>query len=319
VASNGILSGTPTGTDAGLNSFTVSASDGEATPVEATLDITVTSAPLPPAGDLLVAWDDWVTLSAPDDSLTGFTGSVVSTRLNQGVGSTDGTYGADLSGATETVDGALSPRSSAPYTTITITNNTGQSYSIDSLHFDFVQRLNSATTITVNYLSGGLAPASTQIATSTFGSVSSNTNRNFDLDLSSPLSDIVLDDGESATFEIALTGFSNTNPSFIDNLASQGSPVVEEVAPLISAFTYDPLTGNSVVSIKGRANTAYKLVEAADLDFSNPDQDPVPLISSSVGTLDGNTVLTTAGGDATVELNLGTGKDATFIRGEEVP
>ena len=138
------------------------------------------------------------------------------------------------------------------------------------------------------------------------------------MDLSPALSDIVLDDGESATFEIALTGFSNANSSFIDNLAIQGSPV-EEVAPLISAFTYDPLTGTSVMSIKGRANTAYKLVEADDLDFSNPDQDPIPLTSSSVGTLDGNVVITTPEGDATVELNLGTEKDATFIRGEEVP
>ena len=318
VSSNGELSGSPSNGDVGGNSFTVSANDGITAPVEVTLNITVTSAQLPPTGGLLVAWDDWVTLTVPDDSLAGFTGSVVSTRLNQAFGSTDGTYGADLSGATVAVDGALLPRSSAPDTTITITNNTGQSYSIDSLHFDFVQRLNSAKTVTVNYIGGGLAPASTQIATSTFDSATSDTNRNFDLDLSPALSDIVLDDGESATFEIALTGFSNANSSFIDNLAIQGSPV-EEVAPLISAFTYDPLTGTSVMSIKGRANTAYKLVEADDLDFSNPDQDPIPLTSSSVGTLDGNVVITTPEGDATVELNLGTEKDATFIRGEEVP
>ncbi|MFT5906195.1 MAG: hypothetical protein ACI9E1_001801 [Cryomorphaceae bacterium] len=80
-----------------------------------------------------------------------------------------------------------------------------------------------------------------------------------------------------------------------------------------------PTYGNTVVGIKGKANTAYKIVEANDLDFSNPDRDPVPLIGSCVGTLNGNTVTTTAAGEATVELNLGTSKKAVFIRGEVVP
>ncbi|MGB0743350.1 MAG: putative Ig domain-containing protein, partial [Opitutales bacterium] len=43
VASDGTLSGTPTGSDIGLNSFTVSASDGIATAVQATLDISVSA------------------------------------------------------------------------------------------------------------------------------------------------------------------------------------------------------------------------------------------------------------------------------------
>ncbi|PXA04648.1 hypothetical protein DDZ13_05605 [Coraliomargarita sinensis] len=47
VATDGTLSGTPANTDVGANSFTVSVSDGIATPVEATLNITVNAA----AGD----------------------------------------------------------------------------------------------------------------------------------------------------------------------------------------------------------------------------------------------------------------------------
>jgi len=49
VASDGTLSGTPGNGDLGANSFTVSASDGKASPVEATLNITVFNLNIPPA------------------------------------------------------------------------------------------------------------------------------------------------------------------------------------------------------------------------------------------------------------------------------
>ena len=92
-------------------------------------------------------------------------------------------------------------------------------------------------------------------------------------------------------------------------------------APLVnltlSSFTYDPITGDAEVSISGAANTKYKLVEAADLDFSAPDRDPVPLTSATIGTLNGNEITTNSSGKATVQFNLGTGAPTTFIRGEE--
>ncbi len=84
----------------------------------------------------------------------------------------------------------------------------------------------------------------------------------------------------------------------------------------LSGFTYDPVTGDSEVTIEAAANTEYKLVEAADLDFASPDQDPVPLTGASVGTLNGNNVTTDGSGKATVQFNLGTEKSATFIRAE---
>ena len=87
------------------------------------------------------------------------------------------------------------------------------------------------------------------------------------------------------------------------------------VTPLLTGFTYAVATGACEVSIEGAANTAYKLVEAADLDFSSPDQDPVPLDAATVGTLAGDVVTTDGDGNATVEFEL-TG-DATFIRAEE--
>jgi hypothetical protein len=87
----------------------------------------------------------------------------------------------------------------------------------------------------------------------------------------------------------------------------------------LSGFSYDPQTGDSEVSIKGEPITAYTLAEADDLDFGNPDQNPVPLTGATVGTLSGDQVTTDGNGDATVQFNLGTAKPATFIRAENAP
>jgi len=85
----------------------------------------------------------------------------------------------------------------------------------------------------------------------------------------------------------------------------------------ITAFSYDPTDGSAEASVEGAPNTRYKLVKAADLDFSAPDQDPVPLLGATVGTLVGGVnVITDENGKAAVQFNLGTGP-ATFIRAEE--
>jgi len=89
--------------------------------------------------------------------------------------------------------------------------------------------------------------------------------------------------------------------------------------PHLTDFSYDADTGIVTVTIKAKALTAYKLLEADDLDFSSPEQDPIPLSGASVGTLNGNNVTTTAGGLATIEFNLGNSKPASFFRAQEVP
>jgi hypothetical protein len=60
-------------------------------------------------------------------------------------------------------------------------------------------------------------------------------------------------------------------------------------------------------------------VEADDLNFSNPDQNPVPLTGVTVGTQDVDEVVADGSGIATVQFNLGTSKTATFIRAETIP
>lgn len=104
-----------------------------------------------------------------------------------------------------------------------------------------------------------------------------------------------------------------------------GLQFVEVVPPAttlgLSDFSYDPTTGNCQVSLAGEANMTYKLVEADDLDFGNPDQDPVPLSGATVGGLkySDTAFQTNASGYATVQFNLGTAKSATFVRAESVP
>jgi hypothetical protein len=94
---------------------------------------------------------------------------------------------------------------------------------------------------------------------------------------------------------------------------------VPEAVLKLTDFTYDPLTGDSEVSIEGEAGTAYVLVEADDLDFATPDQNPVSLTGATVGGLNGDRVTTDGDGNATVQFNLGTAKSATFIRAEDAP
>lgn len=97
--------------------------------------------------------------------------------------------------------------------------------------------------------------------------------------------------------------------------------LVDPVDPVVTAFTYSPVTGDCEVSFAGNANTAYMLIGAAGLDFGSPDRDPVNLTAASatVGSLDGNRIITDSNGNATVQFNLGTTKDADFVRVEEIP
>ncbi len=106
-----------------------------------------------------------------------------------------------------------------------------------------------------------------------------------------------------------------------DSVSLEAAVAALSASPTITDFSYDPTDGSAEVSIAGAANTNYKLVEADDLDFSNPDQDPVDLTGAAVtvGTLDGNEVTTDGSGHATVQFTLGTAKDATFLRAETAP
>jgi hypothetical protein len=182
---------------------------------------------------ILAAWDDFAIRSGSnitaDDLLADFSATLVSGRFNGGFGSTDGTYGDTLSGANTALNGLL-PRSADPTHTFSITNNTGSAYNIESINFDFIQRYNSAESISLTYNSGGLGPASTPLVSQTYTTTPGTTEEilyQYDLDLSSILSDIALGDGETANFTFSIDSALATNSAVFDNLAIQGSVVPE--------------------------------------------------------------------------------------------
>jgi len=101
--------------------------------------------------------------------------------------------------------------------------------------------------------------------------------------------------------------------------SGEGSLRIGSPVPLrLEGFSYNPIDGSSEVTIRGNPAERYKLVEADDLDFSNPDQDPVALVTASVGTLFENHVILDANGYATVQFDFGNTKKANFIRAEQV-
>ena len=118
--------------------------------------------------------------------------------------------------------------------------------------------------------------------------------------------------GSSATTDF-------TDFSVYYNGDSPFGTVAEPVTPQIVAFSYDPSTGEGELSLAGTAETAYAISRANDLDFESPDENPLHLTSSSVGSLDGNEVTTDEEGNATVRFSLGTETTASFLRAEEAP
>lgn len=115
-------------------------------------------------------------------------------------------------------------------------------------------------------------------------------------------------------FLIDAFAFVPTGQSVTDTELDNAVTVPETSSPTLTDFTYNASTGDSEVSIKGSANTAYKVVEADDLDFTTSD--PVTLTGATVGNLSGNEVTTDESGNATVQFSLGTDKDSSFIRAE---
>lgn len=194
---------------------------------------------------VLAFWDDWAgtTTYAADSTTTGFaaTASVVgSSRINTGFGSTDGDFGDDLAGAASTLTtGVLvRGRDDQDVVTIALTNTTGMSYDFNSIHFDYGMRSQSGNAFTLAYTSGGLGADGTTIGsasglTAVVGGSQSGAEGNgyyqYDFGLATPLSDITLGTGETATFTLTFTGDTSTGSSGVfDNLAIQGTVAVPE-------------------------------------------------------------------------------------------
>ncbi len=211
---------------------------------------------------VIVGWaafaDDAGTVFDADVLQTGFSGDISysggSGQVNGIFSSNDTTYGS-LAGATDAGTSALLVRSASGDTfTLNFTNNSGSSWNIETLRFDFAARQESGgspsqgyNSFTATYTSGGLGPASTQVASASGLAyvISGTTGRvsdypDFDYTLSDNLTDLVLADGESALFTFQFSGGSGSNSqnvsSIIDNIAITGTAVPEPSSALLGAF-----------------------------------------------------------------------------------
>lgn len=232
------------------------------------------------AATTLASWDAWGDTSdaySADAALTGFTATIDQVgndtgRVNGSWGSNDGTFGTSLSGAATGATSLLVAKTYTDTLIITLNNNSGQSYQLDSFHFDFAPRKSDNDDDTgtaygfnafdLTYTSGGLGPASTLIDSQSGLDyvlvASSNQLSNYpdyDFNLADDLSDLVLADGESAVFTLLFSGNSgdsnNVNvSSVLDNVAFQGQVIPEpSSAALLMSFT----AGMLLLRRRGRA------------------------------------------------------------------
>lgn len=177
----------------------------------------------------------------------------------------------------------------------------------------------AGTTSAIPSVAGGnaVATVSTSVFTASFAITRTDTNTY------SYLGDV---NGSTLSAAGIVGGFDNFNAIFIRNGSNSADVQIDSVSvtivpdpptPTLTNFTYDRLTGDAQVNLQGNPSTAYILVEADDLDFNHPDQLPIPLIRTIVGTLDADHFTTDSNGQATVRFRLDTGKAATFLRAEQ--
>jgi len=117
-----------------------------------------------------------------------------------------------------------------------------------------------------------------------------------------------------------------TGTFYIDEIELIGPGLGSVLPPQIGDMVIDLALNQISINIAGaEPNTTYILEEAVDLDFSNPDQSPIPLTgaSASVGSMDSvnHTFTTDSNGDASIQgVSLGgEAKPSTFIRAKSVP
>ncbi len=237
VETNGVLSGTPTGVDPGLNAFRVQATDENGASGTALLLILVEHT----ASSVLAAWETgnpgFPTVSeVSTDGALSIAGITISTGVEEG--STDGTYGTQDGASSNAVDGcfeAYSPTkdSSEIYQfTFSITNTGLSELELKTIHFDAFRTWGKAPkNWSLDYINGDLDETNgTNLGSGEFIQHSNNDPsalggdyEDIDVDLAASLkSDLSLAAGENAVFELTLSVQTGTTKTYIDNLAVFG-------------------------------------------------------------------------------------------------
>jgi len=187
------------------------------------------------SADLLIAWDGGEGANSATNA-TDISGTLFTDALNDvlasGGGSTDGTFGPVLTGASSSgpvyrvVDQGGKNR-----LTFEIVNNTGSDLNLESIVFDYSAWFpDSPLSVRVQYREGSLAlPDFTEITTVTVAGIAGKLGDYEDFAVSlSGLSDTVLADGQAATFDlVAYNANLNNTAGGFDNVGITGSVVPE--------------------------------------------------------------------------------------------
>ena len=112
-------------------------------------------------------------------------------------------------------------------------------------------------------------------------------------------------------------GNTSLDQGSLADVSFTSGPIVSNLDFVIREFIYTATDGRAELRISGPAGARCQLVEAADLNFSDPDTNPLTVIQVTTGTLDGNVVILNDEGEADVTIDLGTSNPASFLRVEE--
>ncbi len=191
-------------------------------------------------------WDDFA--DANGSTYTADVGVLTATLTSSNTSSTDnfqstdGTFGTLAGTAASTDANAALEANRDTVLTIVLTNNSGQVYNVTGLHLDWAPDKNNNNNrgprnFYLNYDSGGLGDANTQVAAGTNGYHMLGTDNgskdvsdypDFDFDLTTSLTDYTLANGESATFTMTFDNDGkNVKESLMDNVAFTGGLIPE--------------------------------------------------------------------------------------------
>ncbi|WP_238710240.1 sulfatase-like hydrolase/transferase [Oceanipulchritudo coccoides] len=185
---------------------------------------TVATPPEPPASSIPAPAITWTSGSAtPETALVGVTSTLSGTILTNGSnGSDDESYGSLIADPAAPATGGAFQLSNNQSLDIVLSNNAGRRVYLNRILLDFNPRTADAPVdVSVSYVSGDLDDATTGVGSLVGQSVLGSDLADYhDLDcvLADSLSDTYLDDGESATFRIIVSGASGSGSAFIDNI-----------------------------------------------------------------------------------------------------
>ena len=181
-------------------------------------------------GQMLVAWDGGAG-GASATNVTGVSATLRTSAINDVVtngGSTDGTFGPDLTGAASGQPAyRVLDQSGKNRLSFEIVNNTGSDLNLEMIVFDYSTWFaDSPTKVRVQYREGNLAMADfTEIANITVAGIAGKLADYEDFSISlDVLSDTVLSAGQRATFDlVAYNANRNDTAGAFDNVGITGS------------------------------------------------------------------------------------------------